>query len=93
MALRRVTHHGSRRQGERAAPMGGSRASKLRQADLVTPVLVKTPTLVVVLSNDGHEIERTTAATGKRAVKAALLMLAKLDALRPGDALRVEQNG
>jgi hypothetical protein len=50
-------------------------------------------TLVVTLSHDGVEIERATAADGKGAVKAALLMLAKRDALRPGDVLRVEADG
>jgi hypothetical protein len=54
---------------------------------------VKTPTLVVTLSNDGREIERAAAADGRGAVKAALLMLAKWDGLRPGDVLRVEADG
>jgi hypothetical protein len=57
------------------------------------PMLVKTSTLVVTLSHDGVEIERATAANDTGAVKVALLMLAKLDALRPGDVLRVEADG
>jgi hypothetical protein len=58
---------------------------------LTIPALAMTNTpLVVVLSNDGCEIERATAQNGKCAVKAALLMLAKRDALRAGDTLRVE---
>ncbi len=57
------------------------------------PTLVKIRSLVVTLSHDDAEIERATAADGKGAVKAALLMLAKLDALRPGDVLRIEADG
>ena len=54
---------------------------------------VKSRTLVVTLSNDDKEIERATAVDGRRAVKIALLMLAKRDVMRPGDVLRVEADG
>jgi hypothetical protein len=49
-------------------------------------------TLIIVLSNNGKEIERATAADGRCAVKVALLMLAKRDALALGDTLRVDAN-
>jgi hypothetical protein len=49
-------------------------------------------TLIIVLSNNGKEIERATAADGRCAVKVALLMLAKRDALALGDTLRVGTN-
>ena len=45
-------------------------------------------TLIIVLSNDGKEIERATVSDGRCAVKVALLMLAKRDALAVGDTLR-----
>lgn len=54
---------------------------------------VKSRTLVVTLSNDDKEIERATTVDGRRAVKIALLMLAKRDVMRPGDVLRVEADG
>jgi hypothetical protein len=49
-------------------------------------------TLIIVLSNTGKEIERATAADSRCAVKVALLMLAKRDALALGDTLRVDAN-
>ena len=57
------------------------------------PTLVKTRSLIVTLSHDDVEIERTTAADGKSAVKVAPFMLAKRDALWPGDVLRVDADG
>jgi hypothetical protein len=49
------------------------------------------PPLVLTLRDErGNEIERATAATGSCALKAALWLLAKRDALRPGDVLRIE---
>jgi hypothetical protein len=49
-------------------------------------------TLVVVLSNNGQEVDRATAANGQLALKQALLMLAKRDKLTVGDVLRVEDD-
>jgi hypothetical protein len=49
-------------------------------------------TLVVVLSNNGQELDRATAANGQLALKQALLMLAKRDKLTFGDVLRVEED-
>jgi hypothetical protein len=47
-------------------------------------------TLLVTFTTDGEEPEQQLAATGERALKVALLMLAKRDALRPGDSLTVQ---
>jgi hypothetical protein len=41
----------------------------------------------VVLERDGREVDAVTAPTGERALKNALLMLAKLDQLKHGDRL------
>jgi hypothetical protein len=41
----------------------------------------------VTLSRNQREIEHEIAPTGERALKVALLMLAKLDALQHGDRL------
>jgi hypothetical protein len=48
--------------------------------------------LVVVLSNNGQELDRATAANGQLALKQALLMLAKRDKLTVGDVLRVKDD-
>jgi hypothetical protein len=40
--------------------------------------------VLTLCDEHGKEIERATAATGRCALKAALLMLAKRDVLRPG---------
>ena len=48
--------------------------------------------LVVVLSNNGQELDRATAANGQLALKQALLMLAMRDKLAVGDVLRVEED-
>jgi hypothetical protein len=45
-------------------------------------------TLILVLSNDGHEIERAVASQSD-AVSAAIVLLARRGTLRPGDTLRV----
>jgi hypothetical protein len=49
-------------------------------------------TLVIVLSNNGQEVDRATAANGQLALKQALLMLAKRDKLTVGDVPRVEED-
>jgi hypothetical protein len=41
----------------------------------------------VVFERDGQELDAEVTPTGERAVKAALMMLARLDALRDGDRL------
>ena len=47
-------------------------------------------TLVVVLTNDSHEIERTVCANPDAAVAAAIRMLCRRgDDLRGGDVLKV----
>jgi hypothetical protein len=47
-------------------------------------------TLVVVLSHDGHEVERTVVADVDSAVSTAIRMLCRRgDDLRAGDVLRV----
>jgi hypothetical protein len=47
-------------------------------------------TLSVVFTNaEGEEVERYDAPSGEHALKLALLMLAKRDALAAGDTLRV----
>jgi hypothetical protein len=45
--------------------------------------------IVVAFVRDGEEIDTAVAPTGKAALKAALLMLAKLDHLQDGDRLVV----
>jgi hypothetical protein len=47
--------------------------------------------LLVTFSNDGKEEETQLAASGERALKIALLMLARRDALRHGDQLTVQK--
>jgi len=47
-------------------------------------------TLLVTFSPDGEEPEQELVPTGERALKTALLMLAKRDALRDGDSLTVQ---
>jgi len=44
--------------------------------------------LVVTFHRDDEEVDHATAPTGERALKAALLMLAKQDFLQDGDVLR-----
>jgi hypothetical protein len=45
----------------------------------------------VTFERGGREIDSATAPTGERALKSALLMLAKLDDLRDGDRLTVNE--
>jgi hypothetical protein len=45
--------------------------------------------LTVTFHREGREEESVKAATGERALKAALLLLAKLDELQNGDWLMV----
>jgi hypothetical protein len=45
----------------------------------------------VTFERGGREIESATAPTGERALKSALLMLAKLDDLRDGDRMTVRK--
>ena len=47
--------------------------------------------LLVTFSRDGEEDEQQLAATGGRALKVAMLMLARQDALRVGDRLTVRK--
>ena len=47
--------------------------------------------LRVAFERGGRERDSQVAATGERALKAALLMLAKLDDLRDGDILMVTE--
>jgi len=42
----------------------------------------------VTFCRDGRQVERQAARTGERALKMALLMLARLDALQDGDVLK-----
>jgi hypothetical protein len=56
------------------------------------PVFTRSPqddTLIIVLSNNGQEIERGMAPAGDAALGVALMMLARRGELRPGDTLRV----
>jgi hypothetical protein len=46
---------------------------------------------VVTLWRDGETLDARTAATGERALKIALLMLAVLDELQDGDRLTVSE--
>ena len=48
--------------------------------------------LVVKFNRGGREIERETAATGERALRLGLIMLARLDDLQAGDRLTVNQD-
>ena len=43
--------------------------------------------LGVTFHRDGHEIDSEEAATGERALRVGLIMLARLDDLQAGDAL------
>jgi hypothetical protein len=45
-------------------------------------------TLIIVLSHDGHEIERAVSSQVD-AVRAAIVLLARRGELRPGDVLRI----
>jgi hypothetical protein len=45
----------------------------------------------VTLFRDGEVLDARTAATGERALKAAILMLAELDDLQGGDRLTVTE--
>jgi len=45
----------------------------------------------VTLFRDGEVLDARTAATGERALKAAILMLAELDDLQGGDRLTVQE--
>jgi hypothetical protein len=49
------------------------------------------PGLRVTFERDGQEHDSQVAPTGTRALKIALLMLAKLDDLRDGDKLTVTE--
>jgi hypothetical protein len=51
---------------------------------LATPKLAR---LRVTFHRDGTEIDREEAATGERALRIGLIMLARLDDLQAGDAL------
>jgi hypothetical protein len=56
------------------------------------PVHITTSTGIrVTFERGGREIDGATAPTGERALKSALLMLAKLDDLRDGDRLTVAE--
>ena len=45
----------------------------------------------VTFERAGREIDSATAPTGERALKAGILMLARLDDLRDGDRLTVSE--
>ena len=45
--------------------------------------------LLITFETDGEEPEQERARTGERALKVALLMIAKRDELRHGDSLTV----
>ena len=45
----------------------------------------------VTIFRDGEVLDARTAATGERALKAAILMLAELDELQDGDRLAVTE--
>ena len=45
----------------------------------------------VTFEREGREIDSATAPTGERALKSAVLMLAKLDDLRDGDRMTVRE--
>jgi hypothetical protein len=47
--------------------------------------------IIVTLWRDGEVLDARTAATGERALKMALLMLASLDDLQNGDRLVVTE--
>jgi hypothetical protein len=53
--------------------------------------VIRTAGLSVAFCRDGEDVEVQIAATGERALKTALLMLAKLDYLRDGDKLTVAE--
>jgi hypothetical protein len=53
--------------------------------------VIRTAGLSVSFWRDGEEIEIAIAATGRDALKAALLMLARLDELQDGDRLQVTE--
>jgi len=46
---------------------------------------------VVTIFRDGEVLDARTAATGERALKAAIMMLAELDDLQGGDRLTVTE--
>jgi hypothetical protein len=46
---------------------------------------------VVTIFRDGEALDARTAATGERALKTAILMLAELDDLQGGDRLTVQE--
>jgi len=52
---------------------------------------IKLARLAVRFSRGGREIEAEQASSGERALKVALLMLARLDYLEPGDRLDVTE--
>jgi hypothetical protein len=54
--------------------------------------IIRTAGLSIAFQRDGDTVEVSLAATGKDALKAALLMLAKLDALQDGDLLKVTES-
>jgi hypothetical protein len=49
--------------------------------------------LIVAFESDGEEAEQHLASTGQRALVIALSILARRDALRPGDKLGVTEAG
>ena len=51
--------------------------------------VIRTAGLSVAFHRDGQEIEVQIAATGERALRAAIVMLARLEALQDGDRLTV----
>jgi hypothetical protein len=51
------------------------------------PASPKLARLVVKFRRGGHEIESEQAATGERALRIGLIMLARLDDLQAGDTL------
>jgi hypothetical protein len=48
--------------------------------------------LVVTFTRAGEEVDHVVAPTGERALKTAIVMLAKLDELQNGDRLVVTEN-
>ena len=55
------------------------------------PAHILNSKFVVTIFRDGEVLDARTAATGERALKAAILMLAELDDLQGGDRLTVTE--
>jgi len=53
--------------------------------------IISNSKFIITLFRDGEVLDAHTAATGERALKAAILMLAGLDALENGDRLIVTE--